>query len=91
VEITVLHVPDCPHVEPFIERVRQVMGDDATIRTEEVADEHAAKLRNMTGSPSLLVDGVNPLAHEREPMFACLAALPSVEEISVLLDRSAEA
>ncbi|MFD3928326.1 organomercurial lyase [Streptomyces sp. NPDC058614] len=61
--ITVLTVPDCPHGPPARERIDQALdGRRAEVELVEVADEAEAARFGMTGSPTILIDGVDPFA-----------------------------
>jgi len=58
--LVVLHVPDCPNLSPMLDRLRQVT--DAPMTTREVRTDAEAAQLGMAGSPTLLVDGVDPFA-----------------------------
>lgn len=61
--ITVLMVPDCPNVPVVRERIaRALNGRGAEVELVEVTDEAQARALGMTGSPTVLVDGVDPFA-----------------------------
>ncbi|MFG2123648.1 hypothetical protein [Streptomyces sp. NPDC048710] len=61
--ITVLTVPDCPHAPLVAERLNQALdGRDAEVERIEVDDQEQASRLGMTGSPTVLVDGVDPFA-----------------------------
>jgi hypothetical protein len=69
--ITVLTVPDCPNAPVVEERIARALdGRAAEVQLVEVADEEQAARLGMTGSPTVLIDGVDP--------FAVPAARPSV-------------
>ncbi|MFD6597668.1 alkylmercury lyase family protein [Streptomyces coelicoflavus] len=59
--ITVLAVPDCPNAPVVGERLAQALdGREADVDRIEVSDpEQAARLK-MAGSPTVLIDGVDP-------------------------------
>ncbi|KOU70339.1 alkylmercury lyase family protein [Streptomyces diastaticus] len=71
--ITVLTVPGCPNAAPAAERVRAVLaGREAQLDLVEVHDLAQAAECGMTGSPTILVDGVDPFASEGvEPSMSC--------------------
>lgn len=71
--IQVLHVADCPGTAVLLERLATVLGTraDAAVRRRLIGDERAARAAGMTGSPTLLVDGVDPFAGGTEPSLAC--------------------
>jgi hypothetical protein len=63
VKVEILHVPDCPNVAVLEQRLDEALGPggpDVTYRV--VADLDTAMAVGMTGSPTLLVDGVDPFA-----------------------------
>jgi hypothetical protein len=56
----VLHVPDCPNLRPMLDRLAQVT--DLPIGTQEVSTDAEAATLGMNGSPTLLIDGIDPFA-----------------------------
>ena len=60
--IEVLHVPDCPNLAPMLDRLREATDIPAT--TREVQTEADARALGMAGSPTLLINGVDPFATE---------------------------
>ncbi|MFD3959254.1 MULTISPECIES: alkylmercury lyase family protein [Streptomyces] len=61
--ITVLTVPDCPNAPVVRERITAALGGrDARVELIEVREEAEAARWQMTGSPTVLVDGVDPFA-----------------------------
>lgn len=67
--LEILHVADCPGAAVLAERVTALVGRrpgvDVTYR--QVDDEAAAVASGMRGSPTLLVDGVDPFADAGQP------------------------
>jgi hypothetical protein len=63
-ELVILSVPDCPNVAVLDERLRTLLvgRDDVHVMHQEVADQRDAQRWGMYGSPTLLVDGVDPFA-----------------------------
>ena len=63
-KLLVLHVPDCPNTAVLTERLAQLIVDrsDVVIEQRVIRDQTEAATRGMTGSPTLLVDGVDPFA-----------------------------
>ena len=59
-KLEVLHVPDCPNLPPLLERLGQVTDLPVTTRVIE-SDTDAARF-GMAGSPTLLIDEVDPFA-----------------------------
>ncbi|MFI8435551.1 thioredoxin family protein [Streptomyces sp. NPDC079020] len=69
--ITVLTVPGCPNAPLALSRVTAALaGRKAEVELVEVHDEAQAAERGMNGSPTVLLDGVDP--------FAPAGAVPSV-------------
>ncbi|WP_427893459.1 hypothetical protein ACQHIV_11360 [Kribbella sp. GL6] len=91
--LEVLHVPECPNVRPLLERIAEVT--DVPVVTRVVESEADAERFGMAGSPTLLVDGVDPFASAGDcGGVACrlyrdqegrLVAVPSVEELRAAL------
>jgi len=73
-ELTLLTVPDCPHAAAFEERLAAALAGHlgAIIRRREVADDQEAAKTGMHGSPTLLIDGVDPFAGPGQaPSLSC--------------------
>ncbi len=68
-ELTLLTVPTCPNAAVFEERLAAALAGhpDTVVRRREVADEREAAEAGMHGSPTLLVDGVDPFAALGQP------------------------
>jgi hypothetical protein len=62
--VTVLAVPDCPNVMLLEERLAQVLQGrrDVTVSRQVIADQDEAVRWGMRGSPTILVDGIDPFA-----------------------------
>jgi hypothetical protein len=60
VKLEVLHVPSCPNLAPLLEHLREVT--DLPITTIDVNTDQDAAACGMTGSPTLLIDGIDPFA-----------------------------
>lgn len=58
--LEVLHVPDCPNLRPLLDRLRQVTGLE--VYTREISTTEEAVALGMAGSPTLLINGVDPFA-----------------------------
>ena len=61
-KLQVLHVPGCPNTPVLVARLRDVLAGRRDVLVEEhvITDEAQAAAWGMTGSPTLLVDGVDP-------------------------------
>ncbi|MFF3688064.1 organomercurial lyase [Streptomyces sp. NPDC002187] len=72
-QITVLTVPDCPNAPLVRERIDAALqGREADVQLVEVRDEAEAARWGMTGSPTVLLDGVDPFGQEgAEPSVSC--------------------
>lgn len=73
-KLQILSVPDCPNVAPLRQRLAEVLAgrDEVTVTTEVIdTPDHAARA-GMTGSPTLLVDGIDPFAQPGQvPSVSC--------------------
>jgi Alkylmercury lyase len=99
--VEILHVPDCPNVALLEQRLRQAHPDDPgglEVTRHVVPDLEAAVVVGMTGSPTLLVNGVDPFARrDPEPSMSCrlyadenghVAGAPSVDALRRVLDNT---
>ncbi|MFC5262052.1 alkylmercury lyase family protein [Kribbella qitaiheensis] len=57
-KLEVLHVPDCPNLPPMLERLTEVT--DLPVTTRVIDNDTDAERLGMAGSPTLLIDGVDP-------------------------------
>lgn len=101
--LQILHMPDCPNTAVLLARLDGLAAQcrDFTVENQEVRDEHDAVRWGMTGSPTLLVDGVDPFAAGgRSPSLSCrlyvdeagaVSGAPSVAQLSAVLARAAPA
>jgi hypothetical protein len=92
-ELTLLHVPACPNTAAFEARLAAALEGrtDVVVARREIADDRAAAEAGMHGSPTLLIDGVDPFAAPGEtPSLSCrlyrdetgqLAHVPSVQAL----------
>jgi hypothetical protein len=64
VKLEVLHVSDCPNTSVLTARLAAVLSGrgDVVIERREISDQAEARRRGMAGSPTLLIDGVDPFA-----------------------------
>ena len=72
--VTVLHVPDCPGLDPLLDRLHSLLSgrDDVLVETTVVASPETAARFNLQGSPTLLIDGVDPFPSPNGvPGLAC--------------------
>ena len=68
-ELSVLVVPDCPNDPVLLERLGLVLADypDARVTRFVIRDEAEALRLGMRGSPTLLVNGIDPFAAPDSP------------------------
>ena len=96
--ITIQHVPGCPHEGLAVERVKEALDrlGKPTLAVElyEVSDEVDAQRVGFRGSPTVLIDGVDPFADPTAPVgLACRLyptaggpdGAPSVEQLCGVL------
>ena len=89
-KLEILHVPDCPNLATLIDRLREVT--DRPVLTHQIDSDEEATARGMAGSPTLLIDGIDPFATRDQPVGAVSCRLyrdesgrmtgaPSVEKL----------
>lgn len=74
IELTLLTVPACPNAAAFEEQLAAALAGHpgAVVHRREVASELEATEAGMHGSPTLLIDGVDPFAGPDEaPSLSC--------------------
>lgn len=59
-KLEVLHVPDCPNLQPLLDRLAEVT--DLPVATRVIETDAGAARLGMAGSPTLLIDGVDPFS-----------------------------
>jgi hypothetical protein len=71
--ITVLTVPNCPNAPLIRERIAEALeGRTVPVEWIEVNDADEATRQGMTGSPTLLLDGIDPFADDGAvPSLSC--------------------
>jgi hypothetical protein len=98
--LEVLHVPDCPNLETLLDRLGE--ATDLPVATHQVASEVEAAAWAMCGSPTLLVDGIDPFADadQRAKGLWCriyrdengqTTSAPSVEQLRRAVEAAARA
>ncbi|MCX4550278.1 organomercurial lyase [Streptomyces sp. NBC_01500] len=94
--ITVLTVPDCPNGPVVQARITTALGGrDAEMELVEVSEQAEAERAGMTGSPTVLLDGVDPFGSAgATPSVSCriyrhaggeVDGAPSVDELRTVL------
>ncbi|GAB3740342.1 alkylmercury lyase family protein [Microlunatus parietis] len=97
-KLEVLHVPDCPNLPPLLDRLAEIT--DVPVTTRLVQSDAEAAEHGMAGSPTLLIDGVDPFAGEEpcECGVACrlfrdehgrLVPIPTAEQLRDAIIRTA--
>jgi hypothetical protein len=72
--VTILHVTDCPNVAVLQQRLTHVLADRADVQVELrlIDSDQGAAESGMIGSPTLLVDGVDPfVVPGQAPSLSC--------------------
>jgi predicted DsbA family dithiol-disulfide isomerase len=99
-ELTILTVPDCPNAAALEGRLEAVLAGypDTIVRRRQVADEQEAAETGMAGSPTLLINGMDPFAVPGQvPGLSCrlyrdaagrIAGAPPVEDLRRALERA---
>jgi hypothetical protein len=100
VNVTVLHVPECPNTAPLIERLGIALGSRrVTVTTRTVSSGADAAALGMHGSPTLLIEGCDPFVGPPEVSLSCrlyqtedgLCGSPSVAQLrSALTDEATD-
>ena len=83
-ELTVLVVPECPTAAVLRERLAVVLHGrtDVAVTWRTVTDEDQAARFGMRGSPTLLVDGLDPFVRPGEtPSLSCRLYGPEHEAV----------
>lgn len=67
--LQILHVPGCPNVDLLRTRLDQALTDrdKVDVEREVIHDQDEAVASGMTGSPTLLIDGVDPFDSPARP------------------------
>jgi hypothetical protein len=89
-KLEVLHVPGCPNLPLLLDRLREVT--DLRVVTHEIDTNDEATARGMAGSPTLLVNGLDPFAgsDQRDLGLSCriyrdtdgqLTGAPTVQQL----------
>ena len=99
-ELTLLTVPDCPNAAVYEQRLVAALAgrSQLVVRRREIADEREASEAGMRGSPTLLINGVDPFAAPGQaPGLACrlyrdaagrVAGAPPVEALRRALEQA---
>ena len=99
--VELLVVPNCPHENVVSERLRRALDDTGHATTpvdvRSMTAEAVAGAPEFAGSPTILIDGVDPFAEQASGSgaFSCrvyrgetgLSGAPSVEQLRHVLRR----
>jgi hypothetical protein len=95
--LEILHVPDCPNTAVLETRLAAVLLESPAVKVSRhvVTSESEAHRVGMAGSPTVLVDGVDPFARPgMQPSLSCrmyrdeqgnLGPAPSTAQLSHIL------
>ncbi|GAA1679901.1 hypothetical protein GCM10009745_24790 [Kribbella yunnanensis] len=94
-KLEVLHVPDCPNLAPMLDRLRA--ATDLPVSTRVIETEASG----MAGSPTLLIDGIDPFAAEGDDVGSVSCRLyrdeagrtvpaPSVEQLRAAVQNAVQ-
>lgn len=90
--VTILHVSDCPNVQRIADALATLHEEvKFTVTTVEIGvSADPALLASMSGSPTVLIDGIDPFKGST-PLgtFACNLRLPTTAELRTQLLRGA--
>jgi hypothetical protein len=75
-DVELLVIPGCPNTAAAVDLMRQALSaiglSGQSVRTTVVGDDAQARRRNFPGSPTFLINGVDPFAeHLQQPAVAC--------------------
>lgn len=85
-DLEVLCVPDCPNLPVLLERLEAATSGSTPIRTT-VLDPGSPAPAGFAGSPTLLIDGVNPFGEAgAADASACALTVPSPAQLKEALD-----
>jgi hypothetical protein len=95
--LQVLHVPGCPGAVTLTARLAQLVSGRTEVEQLVVHDLDQAEILQMTGSPTLLIDGVDPFAVAGlPPGLSCrlyrdengsVSGAPSLAQLRAALER----
>lgn len=98
-EIRLQYFDGCPNWQTTAERLQTILdeGRRASVVHELIPDHAAAEARRFTGSPTVLIDGVDPFPDDSRPIgLSCrvyrtengLKGSPSLEQLRKAIDEA---
>ena len=99
-EVTLAYFDGCPHWRAADENVRTALNQSgilADLRYRRVATVEDAERLRFTGSPTVLIDGVDPFSEQAAPFgLSCrlyptpsgLSGVPTIEQVRAALDEA---
>jgi hypothetical protein len=97
-KVQVLQVPGCPHAPVLIARLHLLISGRTVVETRVIHDQGEAESWRMPGSPTVLIDGVDPFpAGGQPPGLSCrlyrdetgsLSGSPSLTQLREVLAAS---
>jgi hypothetical protein len=70
-DVELLVIPDCPHTAAATDLLRQMLTElgmpSQPVRTTVITDDVHARERGFPGSPTFLIDGVDPYGQQSPP------------------------
>lgn|GEM_PF-2997214 len=79
-DVVVLYVSDCPNLSVALDRLKQAGADLGSVRLVEVRERRPVP-SGFAGSPTVLIDGVNPLGVQDVTGLSCSLRIASVEQL----------
>ncbi len=74
-DVELLVVPDCPNESPTAQLLRTALRDvgldGVGVTRTVISSQEQAESRHFTGSPTILIDGVDPFPTAGPPSVAC--------------------
>jgi hypothetical protein len=91
-QIEILYVIGCPHVDDTRSRIRAALhraGRAASVHEVAVTDADDAARLGMRGSPTIVLDGHDPFSADTDPSLSCrlyrttdgIDGVPTVEQL----------
>ena len=92
-DVEIVYFDGCPHVDEARSRIAAIVSDrtDVTVRLRRVDDLAEAERAGMHGSPTILIDGIDPFAApDTPPSWGCRYYPPSIGSDGVPSEQELE-